>query len=178
MIVETGQESQPDFQLLRSRAMRDIVWHCEEEDESMELEAFEKLVAQTREANAQTEHRLLIAAEYGVAGDDHEGRRREAHIAWLQGDLVRRDWELADAACRIVTGQSWDVWCAGLGQGPAAGYRPSIDGAQFGLAASVMAEAWQARYGSEAYVYGMDKNRDADLTDDEADETDAPTFRH
>lgn len=144
----------------------------------MEMKAFEKLVAHTRKANAQTEHRLVIAAEFGVAGDDPDGRRQEALIARLEGNLARRDWELADAACRIVTGQAWDVWCDGLGRGPAAGYRPSIDGEQFGLAATVMAEAWQARYGTEAYVYGMDKNRDADLADDESDEADAPTFRH
>jgi hypothetical protein len=38
-----------------------------------------------------------------------------------------------------------------------------------------MADAWQARYGSEAYVYGLDKDRRG-LAED-ADEADAPTFR-
>ncbi len=140
----------------------------------MDLKAFEKLAAQTREANAETEHRLVIAAEFGIEGEDPQGRRREALISRLEGNIARRDLDLADAACRIVTGQSWEVWCEGLGRGPAAGYRPSIDGHQFGLAATVMAEAWQARYGSEAYVYGVDKDRN----EDEPEEADAPTFRH
>jgi hypothetical protein len=140
----------------------------------MDLKAFEKLVAQTRKANAETEYRLVIAAEFGVAGEDPHGRRAEALISRLENTLARRDQDLTNAACRIVTGQSWDVWCDSLGRGPVAGYRPSIDGHQFGLAATVMAAAWQARYGSEAYVYGMDK----DLDEDEPDEADTPIFRH
>jgi hypothetical protein len=141
----------------------------------MDMNAFEKLVATTREANAESERRLAIAADFGIAGDDPEGRRREALIARLEGNIARRDLALTDAACRIVTGQSWESWCQSLGRGPAAGYRPSIDGELFGMAASVMADAWQARYGSEAYVYGLDKDRRG-LAED-ADEADAPTFR-
>lgn len=40
-----------------------------------------------------------------------------------------------------------------------------------------MTANWQPRYGSEAYDYGMGKHRDANLTDEEAAETGAPTFR-
>jgi hypothetical protein len=142
----------------------------------MDLNAFEKLVDRTGEANAETERRLVIAADFGIAGEDPEGRRREALIARLEGNIARRERELTDAACRIVTGQSWESWCQSLGSGPAAGYRPSIDGELFGIAASVMADAWQARYGSEAYVYGMDKVHQG-LAEDAQEEADAPTFR-